>query len=111
MLTLIPLMFLSILPPWAQWMDMGRVADNDDFTGMLGRGLILTYLCGWFLYFFGYGVALVISGPAMALIYYGCWRLYPSKLKPNSFIDGPTSVAELLVGFWLFSVTTAMLLV
>ena len=34
-------LWLGTVFPWAQWMDMGRVEDNDDEVGMTGRGMVL----------------------------------------------------------------------
>ncbi len=69
-----PLLFLGMIWPWAQWMDMGNVEENDDFVGMSGRGLLLTYPLGLLFYFTGYGIIVSAGGILMGLIYWLSWK-------------------------------------
>ncbi len=68
-------LYLGMIWPWAQWMDMGRVAENDDFIGMSGRGMILTAPAGLLMYFHGMGIIMLVGGFFMGLIYWISWKV------------------------------------
>lgn len=100
MLMVLPLMWLGAIPAWAQWQDMGRVEDNDDFVGMTGRGLLLTWPVGLFLYLYGLPPWFSFGGVLMGPIYWLAWRFF-GRVRRGGFIDGPGAIAEMGVGAML----------
>jgi len=70
-----PALFAATTMPWAQWMDMGTVEDNDDFVGMSGRGLLLTLPLGLLFYFMGHGIIVQVGGVLMGSIYWTSWKI------------------------------------
>lgn len=99
-----PLMF-----GWAEWQDMGTVADNDDFVGMTGRGFLQVSLSVTALHLlvsFDAAIPFMWVGALMGVIY---WLARQPKSWPivtvfgRNLIDGFTSVAELVVGATLYA--------
>lgn len=97
MALVMPLMWAGTALPWAQWM---QVRNSDEITGMTGRGLILTLPVGLFLYVMGYEIIFMLSGVTFGIIYVLSWKLF-SNIRLGGFIDGATSVGELLTGAML----------
>ncbi len=97
------LLFPGLLPPWGEWFDMGRMGEDDDFWGMAGRGLFLTAPMGVAFDLLGYGPWIIVSGVLMGPIYWLAWWAHDLiGLRRNSFIDGPTSAAEIVFMGWVF---------
>lgn len=70
-----PAVYLGMIMPWAQWMDMGRVEDNDDFVGLSGRGMLLTLPLGLLMYALGYGIIPLVGGVLMGTVYWVSWHI------------------------------------
>lgn len=105
------LLFPTTLLPWGKWMDMGTMGDDDDLVGMTGRGFVQTSLAAAGLAVAASplaGLIYLFAGALMGPIYWGAWKAFPrvkpeGRLGSNVFIDGPTSIAELAVGFVLYA--------
>lgn len=99
------LLFPTTLLPWGRWMDMGTMGDDDDLVGMTGRGFMQTSLVGAALAVVTSplaGLIYLFAGASMGPIYWSAWKAFPG-VNLNGFIDGPTSIAELAVGFTLYA--------
>lgn len=99
-----PLMF-----GWAEWQDMGTVADNDDFVGMTGRGFLQVALSVTALHQLvsvDSAIPFMWLGGLMGVIY---WLACQARSWPvivlfgRNLVDGFTSVAELVVGAMLYA--------
>jgi|GEM_PF-4396788 len=94
------LLFPGLLPPWGEWFDMDH---DDDLWGMTGRGLILTAPMGGAFDLLGYGPWIILSGALMGPIYWLAWWAHDRiSLNRNTFLDGPTSAAEVVFMGWVF---------
>ncbi len=105
---------LFLWPPllvgWAEWQDMGTVADNDDFIGMTGRGFLQVALAVTALHPLvgpDSSLAFMWVGATMGLIYWTAMKIRyhvrPIVVFGRDLIDGFTSVAELSVGAVLYT--------
>jgi len=107
----IPALWVGTIFPWAQWMDMGRVEENDDFVGMFGRGMILLAPLAILFSLFGitaYPEYMIIAGGMMSPIYWLSWKAPDFRL--GSFIDGSTAIGELATGAWIMAVSAVFIL-
>lgn len=112
-LLLLPLMWLGLTPGWGQVFDIGtRDGDvSEDTYLMAGRGMIMFAMPA-----IVFSLALdnnmafwyTLSGLAVGAFYYASWHLIP-RFQVGKFIDGPTSLAEILTGayaplmFWILN--------
>lgn len=109
-IALIPSLWIGLIWPWAQWMDMGHVREDDDLIGMTGRGFLITVLPGLLLW----NPALVAAGGLMGPIYWAAWYSASGSVSSaprfqwNSFIDGPTAIGELVTGGMIFATLWAV---
>ncbi len=99
------LLFPGLLPGWGRWFDMGRVQDDDDLLGLTGRGMVLTAPTGLALALLGHGPWAMVCGGLMGPTYWLAWWIHDRvDLRRNSFLDGPTSLGEILFMAWVFAV-------
>ena len=108
------LTFFGLILPWAAWQDQGRVTDDDDLTGMSGRGLLLHLPTAAWLGAVGEptaGLVFVALGSLMGPAYGAAWAVWTgfglrlrgpllrwSDDRDGPVIDGPTAIGELLTG-------------
>lgn len=105
---------MLLIPPltfgWAEWQDMGTVADNDDFVGMTGRGFLQVSLSVTALHLLVSNEASIVFmwvGATMGAIYWTA-KEFRRHVRPivvfgRNLVDGFTSVAELVVGATLYA--------
>jgi hypothetical protein len=89
-----PAIHLGMVMPWAQWMDMNHVEENDDLTGMTGRGFLVTAAGSVLL-------AVIDPGPAAYIFLMGGSMLGPIYAASWDIFKGGTEAAEVMYGGWL----------
>lgn len=105
---------LFLFPPlmlgWAEWQDMGTVAQNDDFVGMTGRGFIQVALTSTVLHPLvdpDAGLAFLWIGALMGVVYWLAMKIRyhvkPIVFLGRDLVDGFTSIAELVFGAVLYA--------